>query len=259
MLLVAVIAKQRVAGLIVFIVILLHASQLRDLYIPVKPVQTDQSIRLMSSNLLASNVSHEAILAQISQIDPDVILFQEYTSQWHRILNDALTEYPHRVVYTLDSPFGIAAYSRLPIVEGQVDSIASFPVVDIKVQLAQVPVRILGVHPIPPMSDRTYNSRNEYLNSVAMESRLYDGPMAVAGDFNAVPWSWHFKKMLDDGKLKSARDGFGLKPTWPGNFVPLWIPIDHILHNSHLSVIDFDTGKSAGSDHKPIWVDLSLL
>ncbi len=244
--------------MIALLIGLLHTTQLYRLYLPAPAVPAEQSVRIMSSNLLASNSSHEALLQQVNTIDPEVIIFQEYTPQWHRILAGTLHRYPYKLVHTIDSPFGIAAYSKSPFVKAEVKSFTSLPAVDITVKTLQRDLRIFGVHPIPPMSVVTFDARNAYLAALASESLGYDGPMVVAGDFNAVPWSWHFKSLLSNGKLKSARDGHGLKPTWPGNFFPLWIPIDHILYNNKVALVDFDTGVNAGSDHKPIWAEINL-
>ena len=259
-LLLAAYTRQTVAGVAFLVIALLHASQLHSLFLPVRPVESNTTIRVMSSNLLASNRNHKALLSQINEVNPDVIVFQEYTNRWHQTLASNLAVFPNRKVQIIDSPFGIAVYSKHPFIDANVSyySGASFPAIDVTVDLQPEPVRVLAVHPVPPMSAATFASRNQYLEAVGKDVRSANGPVIVAGDFNAVPWSWQLKDLLQQANLQNARDGFGLKPTWPGNFVPLWVPIDHILHSEHLSVVKFDVGESLGSDHKPVWAELAF-
>ena len=259
-LLLAAYTRQKVAGVVFLVIALLHATQLHPLFLPVKPAEANASLRIMSNNLLASNRNHKELISQINEVNPDVIVFQEYTTRWHQTLSHNLLAFPHREVQIIDSPFGIAIYSKHAFIDAKVNyySRASFPAIDVTVNLQPEPLRVLAVHPVPPMSAATFASRNQYLDAVAHEVQSANGPVIVAGDFNAVPWSWQLKKLLQQTDLKNTRDGFGLKPTWPGNFVPLWIPIDHILHSEHLSVVKFDIGDSAGSDHKPVWVELAF-
>jgi endonuclease/exonuclease/phosphatase (EEP) superfamily protein YafD len=70
----------------------------------------------MSVNLFNRNEQPEKTVAQIKEVDPDIIAFQEYTRSWHRTLHEALGDaYPH--VLTIERPdsFGAAFYSRIPI------------------------------------------------------------------------------------------------------------------------------------------------
>ena len=256
----AAFTRQRAVGFAMLVIALLHVVQFHSLFLPQKPVVAEETLRVMSANLLASNRDGHEFIDQINEIKPDVIVFQEYTSRWHQSLSSSLAEYPHRQVEIINSPFGIAIYSKQPFINAEVTYFtkAVYPAIDVTVSLKPEPVRVLAVHPVPPMNAATFNNRNQYLEALASEVRLAVGPVIVAGDFNAVPWSWQLKQLMDHANLSSAREGFGLKPTWPGDFVPLWIPIDHILHNNRFSVVEFDTGDSAGSDHKPVWAELSF-
>lgn len=61
------------------------------------------------------------------------------------------------------------------------------------------------------------------------------------------------KNFMHQTGLQNARAGRGVLPTWP-TFLPatfLRIPIDHILVDPRLSVLDYRLGPSIGSDHLP--------
>jgi endonuclease/exonuclease/phosphatase (EEP) superfamily protein YafD len=83
-------------------------------------------------------------------------------------------------------------------------------------------------------------------------------PVIVAGDFNATPFSPIFRKVIKISGLKDSREGFGWQPSWP-TYVPLlWLPIDHILVSSEIQVHNRATGSFIGSDHYPVFADLSI-
>ena len=85
-----------------------------------------------------------------------------------------------------------------------------------------------------------------------------EDPVIVLGDLNATPWSPVFKKLLGETRLVDARRGFGLRPTWPSTFPPLWIPIDHCLVSPGIEIRDFRVGPACGSDHHALVVDMAL-
>ncbi len=259
--LLALLCRQWLALAILFCVAGLHGSELARLYLPVSDPGVPSHLRVMSVNLLASNHDNSRLLSEINAIEPDLIVFQEYTTRWHQMLSSALNSYPHSIHEVIDTPFGIAAYSKLPFRQ---QAISYFnqrlsPAVDVELEVNTQSVRVLGIHPIPPMSSSTFDMRNRYFDDLAQQSVGGDQPLIIIGDFNATPWSYHFKALLNRAGLKSSRDGFELHPTWPGGFWPLWTPIDHIVHNQKVQLIHFDSGNRFGSDHTPVWADLHIL
>ena len=67
-----------------------------------------------------------------------------------------------------------------------------------------------------------------------------------------------YKNIVKSGKLRNARSGFGILPTWP-TFMPLvYIPIDHLLVSKEIGVLKVRTGRNIGSDRLPLITDLVL-
>ena len=82
--------------------------------------------------------------------------------------------------------------------------------------------------------------------------------MIVAGDFNATPWSPHFRDLLATTGLRDAGSGRGWLPTWPTWLGPAGIPIDHVLVKGPVTVAGLSLGPDVGSDYRPLVADLRV-
>jgi endonuclease/exonuclease/phosphatase (EEP) superfamily protein YafD len=83
--------------------------------------------------------------------------------------------------------------------------------------------------------------------------------LVAIGDYNSTPWYSLFRQMLSDSGLVNSQSGFGLQPTWHASFPSiLQLPIDHCLHSPGIHVIRRYIGHHIGSDHLPLFVELSL-
>jgi endonuclease/exonuclease/phosphatase (EEP) superfamily protein YafD len=103
-------------------------------------------------------------------------------------------------------------------------------------------------------------TRNPYIHELQMK-RLASivgavtGPVVLAGDFNAVPWSASFRRLRAHTGLKPHAQ---MMPTWPA--LPVSLPqfaLDHVLLSSDLDVQGARLGSAVGSDHYPVIVDLA--
>jgi endonuclease/exonuclease/phosphatase (EEP) superfamily protein YafD len=65
-----------------------------------------------------------------------------------------------------------------------------------------------------------------------------------------------FRDFLATTGLKDSRVGFGWQPTWPTGSMSLRIPIDHVLVEPDLVVLERQVGPDIGSDHLPVRVRL---
>ena len=119
-------------------------------------------------------------------------------------------------------------------------------------------LHILVTHPYPPVSGNTARLRNEQLAALGERVRALNGRTILAGDFNAAPYSPHFRDLLGAASLRDAARGFGLRGTWPAQLPGLRIRIDHVLATESVVAIDHRIGPDVGSDHLSVVVDLSL-
>ncbi|OED41165.1 hypothetical protein AB833_10440 [Chromatiales bacterium (ex Bugula neritina AB1)] len=261
LLVLSLITRSYLSTVIAIAILAVHGTEVaQSLYGKRNVIASDNTvIRVMSSNLLASNTAFESYIKQITALDPDLIVFQEYTPAWHSALVRLTGRYPYQIAKPLNSPFGIAMYSKLPLVELAMPPVNTTPPeINATLSASGTEIRVLGVHTKPPISNALYNDRNKHLQNLANYARPISEPLLILGDLNTTPWSTHFKKFMDFGNLYDARRGFGVKPTWPNPISPLQIPIDHIIVNQSIDVVSLDTVSVNGSDHKALWADIRL-
>jgi len=258
--------------LIISLVLAIHGYVVTMGMLPVlaKPTPDYAELRVLNANLLLSNKKHQEQINQIIDVDPDVIVFLEYTTEWHEVLQTSLTLHPYRATRPINGVFGIALYSKFPITSGgiidpapQLQNVADVIITFDKTATGMrdagtQKLRVIGVHPPPPITSHMYNNRNLLMQYVSTTAIATDQPLVVMGDFNATPWTAHFTDMLSNGGLRNARAGQGMHPTWPANYAPLWIPIDHVLVNDHIGVAGFSSARVVGSDHRNIWADIRI-
>ena len=114
------------------------------------------------------------------------------------------------------------------------------------------------VHPSVPIKQQSFIDRNQQLAAIGEYAAQVKNPLIVVGDFNTTMWSPFYKNMVKTGKLRNARSGFGILPTWP-TFMPLvYIPIDHFLVSKEIGILKIHTGRNIGSDHLPLITDLVI-
>jgi endonuclease/exonuclease/phosphatase (EEP) superfamily protein YafD len=99
--------------------------------------------------------------------------------------------------------------------------------------------------------------RNAELAGIASFAAARQEPVIVAGDFNVAPWSRSFRATLERSGLSDSAAGHGLAPSWPSQFPPVGIRIDHCWVSHHWRSVDVRLGPSTGSDHLPLIVDLA--
>jgi endonuclease/exonuclease/phosphatase (EEP) superfamily protein YafD len=227
-----------------------------------KFVNEHVDLTLLHSNVLTNNVEFEKFIDLIKQENPDVFVMQEVNQTWLNEIRELEKSYSYKYTIPKEDNFGIALFSKYPFKSAQEVKSGTFqiPSIVVIISIKEQPVTIITTHPLPPVSNVYYHSRNSQINKVAELSRNHQGPLILIGDLNITMWSHDYKPLETETDLRNARKGYGLLPTWPSMFLlPMFmIPIDHVLISSHLVVHDIKVANNIGSDHLPLIVKLSL-
>ncbi|MDJ0941022.1 MAG: endonuclease/exonuclease/phosphatase family protein [Woeseiaceae bacterium] len=229
-------------------------------YLPNGSEADSSDVTVVLSNVLASNGNAERFLSFVEETQPELLIMQEATPDWIQQIDSLDSSYPYKVTEPRDDPFGIALYSKFPLDVTAVNASypLDFPEIVARAIIADQRLNIISTHPIPPIGQTNYGSRNLQLDAVAKLAARTPEPLMLIGDLNITMWANHYDRLVETSGLQNARQGFGIKPTWP-LFMPFaMIPIDHCMVSDDITVTSFRTGPNIGSDHLPIVVTLSL-
>lgn len=224
--------------------------------LPPQPASTmERGLKIASANAHLDNTDATRLHDWIISTSPDLVVVSEVSPGFGKQL-DLMFEYPHRIIQPSYGPFGIALLSKLPIKDSSIlkdgDGI---PHIAAELIMGDQPIRVVAIHPMPPLSPEYHQARDQNLLALVKENMAGGIPAVIAGDFNATPWSTGFAQ-LDSLNWRRAS---GLRPTWPFWGHGLFgIPIDHVIASNRWRLLGNTIGPDIGSDHYPVLVRLSL-
>lgn len=215
----------------------------------------EKVLSIAAANVHHDNGSVEALARWIDQASPDLVVLNEVSHAYAAKLG-RIEGYPYRHLVPSDDPFGVGILSRFPLSgSNDVPSENGSRQVESGVLWSTASVKLVAIHPMPPISPQDHSHRNLQLASIGAAAKSHGEPTIVVGDLNASPWSSAFSGFANSG----VRRATGLTPTWPAigqGF--LGIPIDHVLVTAHWSVLERQIGPNIGSDHLPVMVKILL-
>lgn len=106
--------------------------------------------------------------------------------------------------------------------------------------------RIVLAHAMAPLWGDGLKARNTLLR-VAGDAAQQSETFIMMGDFNLTPWAPEFRRLPG----KRAGDPRGVA-TWPTRLRALGLPIDHIIFEGDLELVEVRVLEPIGSDHLPI-------
>lgn len=235
----------------------------------VPEVDDEGTLTVYSANLLYSRADLGEVMAQVDEIDADVVVLQEVLD-WRLAEIDAV--FSERFAYSyvrLDthhpkSAKGSATYSRLPIVgaperlavEETPEGFAPWPMLRTSIAWGGGVVDVWNVHPAAPVRLSLVAIQDAGARALSAAIGAGDEPVVVAGDFNAPPRSVTLRRFERIGFGEAhAAVGSGLGATWPRRGVARHAPgtrIDHVMYRG-VECVGSGVGGDIGSDHAPVW------
>lgn len=224
----------------------------------------EDGIRLATANLFQSNLDPVGAAADAVREDPDIILFQELTPElWAQLeLDPVLADYPYRQINTRGNPDGGGIVSRVPILDGGVHKLGTNPITWITIDLDGTAVQLINVHLSAPLQDSLIERGSIQHRELKIWLSTINGPVIVAGDFNATVQHDRLKNLMAGGLYDAHQQaGRWLGATWGLEELgplPAMLRIDHVLYRSDISAVHAWTRPMTGSDHKILVADLLL-
>ncbi len=133
------------------------------------------------------------------------------------------------------------------------------PVLNVSFKFNNNEITLYGIHTLPPTGKKYISIRNEMLKKIQKIAGDNNKHLIIAGDLNTSVFSFAFKKYINSTKLQDAQTQNKIyKGTWNAKH-PFFmrISLDHVLYSEHLESSNFVIGNSFGSDHLPVFVNIT--
>lgn len=216
----------------------------------------NECLRVAQMNLYQYNDRHEDVLRAARDTHADLISFQEVDSAWAQALTQGLrTLYPYHRIRSQHDCYGIAAFSKLPMLNAKVVPIGQRPAITAVMRTSHGPVRLLAVHVTSPGSYGEFHDRQDQLELLADLVAASTMPMVVLGDLNTVSWDDAFHELCAKANLHEG--GGAPRATWPATVGLPLVPLDHVLVTSQLGVASTRSFTIPGSDHRGLVADIT--
>ncbi|MBJ3783837.1 endonuclease/exonuclease/phosphatase family protein [Devosia sediminis] len=208
----------------------------------------------LSYNVLAFNSRAEEMVQSILSDPPDVALIME--SRAIRPYLDQLAEVlPYRIGCDAAEACDISLHSRFPFESRGLEPLSSLwgdRYVAGGIVVDGQPVTVVGLHLTKPY----YDDIAEFeLDRASRWMGRIEGPLVVAGDFNAAPWS---DAVAEFGRAQGLASGPTIPATWPVRLGPLGVPIDNMFTRGNALIMSLSSGENHGSNHRPLRAEIGL-
>lgn len=253
----AVLARHSLAvGALVVTTVALASAVLPRYFADANPGGDGERLRVLAVNLRLGAAEPGAVRALVEQLRPDVVTVQELTAESQRSLRGLL---PYSVERAGGGAVGSAIYARYPLTETPLIEYGSFRQARALLTLGGGrQVEVVSVHPCAPHRGERLPCWRQGLQALP---RGGSHPVVLAGDFNATLDHGLVRDLLADG-YRDAADvtGRGLTATWPMmGYGPLpGVTIDHVMADRRVGIRDFSVHTLPGTDHRPVFAELTL-
>ena len=216
------------------------------------------ALKILSLNLWNRNRDTGRVLDYIRREDADVVILNEVVPHWARALDQLGDRYPYRFDRTDCREFRLCEatiLSKRPwrAAGGSAGGVGRLPLAWAAFEVDGKVLTVAGTHMLYGLTSSSARKQRVQIDDLAAFVRAHPGPLVVAGDFNATPWSAVHDRLVGETGLAPVPVGWmPTWPAWPAFFSPLAIPIDHVFHGPGVSVVEVKTGPDVGSDHLPI-------
>lgn len=178
----------------------------------------------------------------------DIISFQELkTATLDSIESILKADYPYSISDLSIPGFGMAVYSKYPILNSDVLIDRNFPVLQGVVKIKNRQVHFISATTSTPITEKGYNEQLKQFKLISEYSNKIDSALIVMGDMNAVPWSTQITEFLKSTDLLDSRKD--LSGTFPAQSLFVKIPIDYIFHSPELFCGALNTAGNTSSNH----------
>jgi endonuclease/exonuclease/phosphatase (EEP) superfamily protein YafD len=217
-----------------------------------------EPIKILTVNVSFRQFSARRLLEIVREANPDVVVLQELTPHAESVLAELDKAFPNHRKFPADGAYGIGIWSRFVLESSETFALGRVPAIEARLRAPAGAFTLVGVHLRAPTTPRRAAARNQELRELAARVADADGPLIVAGDFNATPYTPYFRDWLEESGLTDSRRGRTLAVSWPTTFPLIGIPIDHVAANEHFTILSHRRLPNFESDHYGVLVEVAL-
>lgn len=222
---------------------------------------SQNSISLLSSNVLIDNRNPEKLKSVIQEKNPDIIVLLETDDWWTAQMQYLKEEYLYFKEKPLDNGYGMLLYSKKELINTSIHYLLkdSIPSIMTQVRLdSGQQLDLFCLHPEPPAPQEAEKSDQRDAELLTVSKKLINKkqPTIVIGDLNDVAWSKTTRLFQKTSGLLDPRIGRGTFSTFHADYFIFRWPLDHIFHSNHFRLIEIERLPHIGSDHFPIYASL---
>jgi endonuclease/exonuclease/phosphatase (EEP) superfamily protein YafD len=256
---------------IIFLLTLAFAFQISKIifYTPLYPRQAklsrnitpENKLSILITNIRMGNNETDKFINMIEKWNPDIILVNEPDEKWARATVALDGIYPYSIKEPLPNTYGMIFYSKFPLSENRVRYLVELDVPSVATKITLNTgdeIMFYGLHPRPPKPGTDTYERDTEILLVGKEIKESSIPAIVAGDLNDVAWSHTSELFQRYAQLIDPREGVGMFNTYNVNIPFFRYPLDHIFYSKEFGLIRMEKLENIGSDHFPIYIELTF-
>ncbi len=179
-------------------------------------------LTLYQQNMLYNSRGNEALVREILEQKPDLIALEEVSLRNLAMLDALRAEYPVQQVCPFRKVGGVAVLTRDYALAERLHCVPDLGLAAVRVVTEQGPLWVAAVHLPWPWP----HGQDHKVTQTVAELAPLEGPMVLAGDFNAVGWSHAVARIAAAGGM--ARVG-PYATTFDLPRVGYGVGIDHVL------------------------------
>lgn len=202
-------------------------------------------LRIYAKNLTSTNDRVLDLANDIELAQVDIVVLQELSMKNAGLPTALKPNFEHQHICRFPPSIAIAVLSRAPFAAEPVCS-SHRAMAAAQIDLGEQLVWVVSTHIPWPWPWKTAT------NEMAAETLIanLDGPVVIAGDLNAFPWTGRVRRLA---RLSGTRLAGPMRPTLYLRGVPL--PLDHVLAPRGGAI---EVRPLFGSDHHGIVADIGL-
>jgi len=193
------------------------------------------NLRVAHVDLSAAGNNFDVFMKSILNLNADVISFQEVDPNWTEVFNFYMPElYPHNNLNIRIDPFGMAVFSKKPIIRSDTLYFEDYPTLLTTLFVDnEKSITIMSSYTMPSSLGNNYKTSNRrYLAGLAQEILKSTTPVINIGKFNMVYWNNDLKVFANRTDMEhSRRDAVA---------AGLTTPYDHIYYTDELECTSFE-------------------